>query len=96
MTTQLTPTSAVSSDAKSAVAKARAFKNIEWGPEANEAVIKDVRDFPCPLGGTMGDLIDATPQDRISRVFLEEKLFETWYHGRIVLVGDGRTLLDFE
>ncbi|KAF9353025.1 hypothetical protein BGX34_011843 [Mortierella sp. NVP85] len=90
MTTQLdTVTSAASSDAKSEAIKTGKFKNIEWGPEANEAVIKEVRDFPCALGGTMGDLIDATPKDKISRVFLEEKLFETWHYGRIVLVGDG-------
>ncbi|KAF9963800.1 hypothetical protein BGZ65_011256 [Modicella reniformis] len=89
MTTQLsTTTSATSSEAKSEAAKTGAFKNIEWGPEANEDMIKEVRDFPCAFGGTMGDLIDATPKDRISRVFLEEKLFETWYYGRIVLIGD--------
>ncbi|KAF8932597.1 hypothetical protein BGZ58_006907 [Dissophora ornata] len=90
MTTQLgAATSASSSASKDAATRTGAFKNIEWGPEANEAVIKEVRDFPCALGGTMGDLIEATPKDMISRVFLEEKLFETWYFGRTVLVGDG-------
>lgn len=36
----------------------------------------------------MGDLIDTTPKDIISRVYLEQKMFETWYHGRTVLLGD--------
>ncbi|KAF9028105.1 hypothetical protein BGZ52_000208 [Haplosporangium bisporale] len=64
------------------------FKNAEWGPEANQSMINEVRDYPCALGGTMGDLINLTPPEMISRVFLEEKLFETWHHGRVVLIGD--------
>ncbi|KAF9993263.1 hypothetical protein BGZ80_001695 [Entomortierella chlamydospora] len=63
------------------------FRNSEWGPESNEAMIKEIRDFRVPTG-TLGDLIDATPKDSISRVFLEDKLFETWNHGRVVLIGD--------
>ncbi|KAI1293403.1 hypothetical protein EDD11_008426 [Mortierella claussenii] len=31
----------------------------------------------------------ATPKDLISKVYVEEKMFETWYHGRTVLIGDG-------
>ncbi|KAG0011463.1 hypothetical protein BGZ80_000675, partial [Entomortierella chlamydospora] len=38
------------------------FRNSEWGPESNEAMIKEVRDFRVPTG-TLGDLIDATPKD---------------------------------
>lgn len=64
------------------------FKNSEWGPETSEPMIKEVRDFLIPFGGTLGELIDATPRDNISRVFLEDKLFETWHYGRTVLVGD--------
>ncbi|KAF9349743.1 hypothetical protein BGX26_012001 [Mortierella sp. AD094] len=67
------------------------FKNSEWGPEANEGMISKIRDFPSHFGGVIGDLIDATPRDMISKVFLEEKMFETWYHGRTVLIGDGAT-----
>lgn len=53
-------------------------------------MIKEVRNFLIPFGNkTLGDLIDATPQDNISKVFLEDKLFETWNHGRTVLIGDG-------
>ncbi|KAG9073173.1 hypothetical protein KI688_000960 [Linnemannia hyalina] len=70
----------------------------EWGDDSTDVMIEGVRTFPIPagsegLGGnkTIGDLIDKTPRDNISKVFLEEKLFETWSYGRVVLVGDGRT-----
>ncbi|KAF9189429.1 hypothetical protein BGZ51_009605 [Haplosporangium sp. Z 767] len=69
-------------------AKSAALMNSEWGPESNAAMIKECRDFPSPLGGTMGELIDATPEDMISKVFLEDKLFDTWHFGRTVLIGD--------
>ena len=39
---------------------------------------------------TVGDLIDRTAPQLISKVMLEEKLFKTWYHGRTVLIGDGK------
>ncbi|KAF9200929.1 hypothetical protein BGZ49_008841 [Haplosporangium sp. Z 27] len=67
------------------------FRNSEWGPESVDAMIKAFEDFPCPNGGTMKELFDATPKDLISKVFLEEKIFKTWYHGRTVLIGDGNT-----
>lgn len=54
-------------------------------------MIKEVRDFRIPFGNnTLGDLIDATPRECICRVFLEDKLFETWNEGRTVLIGDGK------
>ncbi|KAF9087644.1 hypothetical protein BGX23_007964 [Mortierella sp. AD031] len=68
------------------------FKNSEWGPETSDPMIREVRDFLIPFGGTLGELIDATPRETISRVFLEDKLFETWHHGRTVLIGDGKLL----
>ncbi|GJJ68682.1 hypothetical protein EMPS_01028 [Entomortierella parvispora] len=64
------------------------FRNSEWGPESNSEFIDQVKDFKVPGGGTLGNLINATPAANISRVFLEEKLFETWSHGRTVLIGD--------
>ncbi|KAF9899617.1 hypothetical protein BX616_002932 [Lobosporangium transversale] len=70
-------------------AKDQQFRNSEWGPEANEAMIREFQDLPCPWGGKMKDLIDATPKDLISKIFLEEKVFSTWYYGRTVLIGDG-------
>ncbi|KAF9427025.1 hypothetical protein BGZ76_002500 [Entomortierella beljakovae] len=65
----------------------RASKNSEWGPEGNESMIKEIYDFPT-LSGPLGDFIEKTPRERISKVFLEEKMFQTWYHGRVVLIGD--------
>jgi len=66
----------------------RAFKNAEWGPEGNEAMIKEIYNFATPYG-PIGQFIDKTPPERISKVYLEEKMFETWHHGRAVLIGDG-------
>ncbi|KAF9423746.1 hypothetical protein BGZ76_003619, partial [Entomortierella beljakovae] len=64
------------------------FRNSEWSAEASETTLNAYRDHPNPIGGTMGDMFDATPKDLISKVYLEEKLFHTWYHGRTVLIGD--------
>ncbi|KAF9996625.1 hypothetical protein BGZ79_009630 [Entomortierella chlamydospora] len=36
----------------------------------------------------MKDIFDVTPRELICKVFLEEKVFQTWYHGRSVLIGD--------
>lgn len=71
------------------------FRNSEWGPEAAEAMCKEVRHFKLPSGEegkalTIGDLIDKSPKELISKVMLEEKVFDTWYGGRTVLLGDGR------
>ncbi|KAG0279761.1 hypothetical protein BGZ95_000293 [Linnemannia exigua] len=69
------------------------FNNSEWGSKAAKAFCKEVQDFPIVSGSkkplTLGDLIAWTDKDKISKVMLEEKVFETWYHGRIVLLGDG-------
>lgn len=70
-----------------------AFRNSEWGPEAAEEMCRLVRHFKVPGGKdgrilTMGDLIDRTPKELISKVMLEEKLFDTWNYGRTVLLGD--------
>ncbi|KAF8943905.1 hypothetical protein BGZ47_004900 [Haplosporangium gracile] len=68
------------------------FKNSEWGPEAVETMTEKVRSFPIISGSdkklTLGDLINWTPKELISKVMLEEKVFKTWHHGRAVLIGD--------
>ncbi|KAF9359789.1 hypothetical protein BGX26_011448 [Mortierella sp. AD094] len=69
-------------------AKELQFRNSEWGPEAIETMLKEFEDFPCAYGGTMKEIFDATPKELISKVFLEEKVFQTWYNGRSVLLGD--------
>lgn len=67
------------------------FRNSEWGPEANESMIKSVAHFKTPYG-TLGELINATPKETVSRVFLEDMLYQTWHHDRTVLIGDGMQL----
>ncbi|KAF9101918.1 hypothetical protein BGX27_011278 [Mortierella sp. AM989] len=76
-------------------AEAMRFKNSEWGPESNEAMIKNINNLPCPLGGTLGELIEDTPKELISKIFLEEKNFLTWHHGRTVLIGDAAHKVQF-
>ncbi|KAK3817829.1 MAG: hypothetical protein J3R72DRAFT_480147 [Linnemannia gamsii] len=70
-----------------------AFRNSEWGSEAAAAMCEDVKNFPIISGGdkirTLQDLMDRTPKEQISKVMLEEKVFETWYSCRTVLIGDG-------
>ncbi|KAG9062331.1 hypothetical protein KI688_005246 [Linnemannia hyalina] len=69
-----------------------ALENAEWGPHAAKAMCDQTREFPVPGGEglkTMGDLFDLTPPELISKVMLEEKVFDTWSHGRMVLLGDG-------
>jgi len=60
--------------------KKQMFMNSEWSPESNAAMIKDFYNLKCPYGGIMGDLIDATPKDMISKVYLKHKMFKTWYY----------------
>ncbi|KAI1297729.1 hypothetical protein EDD11_007009 [Mortierella claussenii] len=69
--------------------KESAFRNSEWGPESVDGTITQVEDLAIPFGGTLADILKATPKEVLSNVYLEEKLFETWTHGRIALIGDG-------
>ncbi|KAG9066820.1 hypothetical protein KI688_012732 [Linnemannia hyalina] len=68
-----------------------AVANAEWKPESIDTTISKIVHHKVPYGGTIGDLVDATPKDLISKVYLEDKLFETWNHGRVALLGDGAT-----
>jgi len=70
-------------------AKRQQFMNSEWSPESNKEMLDEFRDMPNPFGGKIGDFVDQTPPELISKVFLEYKLFQTWHHGRSVLIGDG-------
>ncbi|KAF8931525.1 hypothetical protein BGZ47_011798 [Haplosporangium gracile] len=68
----------------------------DWGPAATEAMCNEVRNYAVASGDgksmVLADLIDRTPKDQITKVMLEEKLFKTWYSGRVVLLGDGKFL----
>ncbi|KAG0366470.1 hypothetical protein BGZ54_005305 [Gamsiella multidivaricata] len=66
----------------------RNFRFSEWSPIAAMEMCQQVRHLPCPYGGTVGDIIDHTSADLISKVMLEDKFFSTWYSGRTVLLGD--------
>ncbi|KAG0276475.1 hypothetical protein BGZ97_010081, partial [Linnemannia gamsii] len=66
--------------------------NAEWGAYPAQMMCDETRNFPVPLGeglSTLGDLYDLAQKDLISKVMLEEKVFKTWYSGRVVLLGDG-------
>ncbi|KAF9189623.1 hypothetical protein BGZ50_000651 [Haplosporangium sp. Z 11] len=63
------------------------FCNSEWSSETNQDMLTKVNEFQTPYG-KLSKLIEATDKDKISKVFLEDKMFETWYHGRTVLIGD--------
>ncbi|KAF9953924.1 hypothetical protein BGZ70_000061 [Mortierella alpina] len=63
------------------------FRNSEWTSDTNETMLNEIRAFKTPYGD-LGKLISATDEDRISRVYLEDKMFETWHHNRTVLIGD--------
>ncbi|KAG0376019.1 hypothetical protein BGX24_008389 [Mortierella sp. AD032] len=77
-------------DTKNSAAYSREQRS-DWGEGATEIMCNEVRDFFIPGGDgtlTMGDLIDGTPMCQMTKVMLEEKVFDTWHHGRTVLVGD--------
>ncbi|KAF9907146.1 hypothetical protein EC991_011286 [Linnemannia zychae] len=67
-------------------------ENAEWGAHPAQAMCDETRNLAIDLNDgkkwTLGDLYDLTPKDLISKVMLEEKVFETWHHGRLVLMGD--------
>lgn len=52
----------------------RNFRYSEWGQEAAQALCKQVAHLPSPYGGTLGDIIEETDKDQITKVMLEEKV----------------------
>ncbi|KAF9125526.1 hypothetical protein BGW39_007326 [Mortierella sp. 14UC] len=63
------------------------FRSSDWVPQQNQKLMDLIRHFKTPYG-TLGDLFDATPIECVSKVYYEDKMFETWTHGRTVLIGD--------
>ncbi|KAF9129140.1 hypothetical protein BGW39_004447, partial [Mortierella sp. 14UC] len=59
----------------------------DWNPDSNQRLLERIWYFKTPYG-TLGTIFDATPMERISKVFFEDKLFQTWNHARVVLIGD--------
>ena len=67
------------------------FSCSDWVPQQNKKMMDSIRHFVTPYGA-LGDLFDVTPIERVSKVYFEDMLFETWNHGRTVLIGDGMCL----
>ncbi|KAI8603900.1 hypothetical protein EDD21DRAFT_422506 [Dissophora ornata] len=63
------------------------FRNSEWSSTTNEKMVEKLHDLKTTFG-KLGRIFDATPKDQISKVFLEDMLYETWHHSRTVLIGD--------
>ncbi|KAG9070427.1 hypothetical protein KI688_007963 [Linnemannia hyalina] len=63
------------------------FRTSDWVPQQNQKMMDSIRHFKTTYG-TMGDLFDSTPIEVVSKVYFEDMMFETWYHGRTVLIGD--------
>lgn len=75
-------------------------ENSEWGAIPAQTMCEETKDFPIPSltgevdengvvkMGKMGDIYALTPKEYVSKVMREEKVFETWYDGRVVLLGD--------
>ncbi|KAF9132883.1 hypothetical protein BGX30_012505 [Mortierella sp. GBA39] len=75
-------------------------ENSEWGAIPAQTMCEETKDFPIPSltgevdengvvkMGRMGDIYALTPKEFVSKVMREEKVFETWYDGRVVLLGD--------
>lgn len=50
------------------------IRSSEWGPNQVKEMADLCRDFACPYGGTLADIIDKTPVEKMSKVLLEEKV----------------------
>ncbi|KAF9408505.1 hypothetical protein BGZ76_005854 [Entomortierella beljakovae] len=54
-----------------------------------EEKFKDIMDKQCAIGaGKVRDFIAQTPKEYVSAIDIQERLFRSWYHERIVLIGD--------
>ncbi|KAK3848476.1 MAG: hypothetical protein J3R72DRAFT_500237 [Linnemannia gamsii] len=63
------------------------FRTSDWVPQQNKRMMDEIRHFKTPYG-VLGDLFDATPLERVSKVYFEDMLYKTWHHGRTILIGD--------
>ncbi|KAG0283053.1 hypothetical protein BGZ96_012587 [Linnemannia gamsii] len=69
----------------------KVFANTTFDYSQALSMAREVMDFPIITGGpgepTMKDFLKYTTTS-MKKVVLEEKLFKTWYHGRVVLLGN--------
>lgn len=87
------------------------LKKTKLTPEYLHKMSKEVYNFPIMDGHehghgddhidyerkrpVLGDLIDASEPGIPTMILLEEKLYETWYHDRTVLIGDAAHKMHF-
>ncbi|KAF9170401.1 hypothetical protein BGX21_005283, partial [Mortierella sp. AD011] len=64
------------------------FRKSNWGPEAVDDMVNEVKHLATGYGATIGTLVSYTSKESMARVWAEDKVFNTWHHGRIVLIGD--------
>ncbi|KAF8933083.1 hypothetical protein BGZ52_008639 [Haplosporangium bisporale] len=73
---------------KTSIRQGESSKVNIWRPEDIEEVLNAVKDYDCPYGGKIGDLLDTTPPEQMYMYMSEERCWETWFGGRTVLLGD--------
>ncbi|KAF9981976.1 hypothetical protein BGZ75_006672 [Mortierella antarctica] len=54
----------------------RSFRFSEWDSNAALQMCSRVRHLPCVYGGSLGDLIDKTPKNRISKIMVADKVIK--------------------
>ncbi|KAK3812270.1 MAG: hypothetical protein J3Q66DRAFT_349921 [Benniella sp.] len=73
---------------KTAIRQGEASTVYHWRPRDIEEAMDAVKGFECPYGGKVGDLIETSATESMFFHMTEERLCETWYGGRTVLLGD--------
>ncbi|KAG0243379.1 hypothetical protein BGW41_002268 [Actinomortierella wolfii] len=64
------------------------FKNSEWAVGGVDELMSKVSHLPTAFGPPLKFFFDNTPKDTVSKIMLEEKIYTTWYHGRVAMLGD--------
>ncbi|KAF9419823.1 hypothetical protein BGZ94_009316, partial [Podila epigama] len=62
----------------------KSWRHLDEKFSLDESILSQV----SPFGGTLGDMVKVTTPKMVSSVYIEEKFFHTWYHGRTMLIGD--------
>jgi len=72
-----------------------AWKNSNYLAFPKESINSEYRKYELAIMGNLGQMFDATPKERLSKVVLEENVPQSWYHKRTVLIGDGNVFIIF-
>ncbi|GJJ78424.1 hypothetical protein EMPS_10783 [Entomortierella parvispora] len=68
--------------------ESESFRVSDWDADAIKVDSELWQHCMTDLGASIGDLINLTPPQAVTKVMLEERLFETWFYCRTVLIGD--------